>query len=220
MHNQLEKYLSQIEKQLAALPAEQRQEELREICSHLEMMIEGNVARGCDADEAIAKAIEQFGAARKIGKDLIGARINNRFMRKRIALAILASLAVSSIGTLPSFLMVSAVSSPGNIVSEHIRISMWIINIWSLALGIGCGWLTEVIAPKKTTITLTLIVFFDLILIMFHQSVVSAIILHPTYYSLQILKITAIDLLTLSAGAWSRRWQVEHRQRQLKKIAE
>lgn len=40
MYKELEKYLSQIEKQLSALPAEQRQNELREIRSHLEMMID------------------------------------------------------------------------------------------------------------------------------------------------------------------------------------
>jgi hypothetical protein len=70
MHNQLEKYLSQIEKQLASLPAGQRQEELREIRSHLEMMIDDNIARGFEADEAVSKALEQFGAAKKVGHDL------------------------------------------------------------------------------------------------------------------------------------------------------
>lgn len=70
MHKELEKYLSQIEKQLAALPSQQREEELREIRSHLQMMIEENVARGCDADQAVTKALEQFGAASKVGRDL------------------------------------------------------------------------------------------------------------------------------------------------------
>jgi len=141
MHNQLEKYLSQIEKQLAALPVEQRQEELREIRSHLEMMIDVNIARGFDAEEAVTKAIKQFGSAQKVGKELRQSKPFSwlHYLRPFAAFlfalcVVIAWISISSGNQIPSF------------VPAHFQ---W---LWQLMLIIIIfpltGWMTEVIAPK------------------------------------------------------------------------
>ena len=58
----IESYLSQIAHELRALPASARDEELREIESHLRAMTE---ARG-----DVAEVLAQFGKPRKVGRDL------------------------------------------------------------------------------------------------------------------------------------------------------
>ncbi|MEO6906875.1 MAG: hypothetical protein ABI210_03200 [Abditibacteriaceae bacterium] len=52
MQNQLEKYLWKTEDQLVMLPTAQRREQVREIRSQLEMMVDENVARSYDPDKA------------------------------------------------------------------------------------------------------------------------------------------------------------------------
>lgn len=100
MQTPLEEYLSKIEKQLAALPIEQRHEEVREIRSHLQQMVEDNIARGDAPDAAVAKALEQFGAAEKVGRALKNLPNRNaRFLRKVLpgVLKYLASMFAISI---------------------------------------------------------------------------------------------------------------------------
>ncbi len=58
----LETYLNQIARELRALPAQARADELREIESHLQTMI--------NARQDVAGVLAQFGQPRKVGRDL------------------------------------------------------------------------------------------------------------------------------------------------------
>ncbi|MEO6906874.1 MAG: permease prefix domain 1-containing protein [Abditibacteriaceae bacterium] len=214
MHNQLEKYLSQIEDQLAALPAEQRQEELREIRSHLEMMIEENIARGCDAKEALTKTLEQFGSAEKIGQDLKHIYTN----RNENARTVLAGLTVCII-LIFSFYALSWLHDTFSYTwNRNSELYFSFCILWFVAfLG---GWIAECIAPKKKTLPLVVIfLYLSLFCVaMFGEWVTSGkfvLDLGGDQISAYILPI----YITLT-GIWLRRRHWEHRKEQRQIIVE
>jgi hypothetical protein len=63
-------YLAQLSARLKALPADRREEELREIRQHLDALVAGHVHRGKTEAEAVQAAIRQFGHAERIGAEL------------------------------------------------------------------------------------------------------------------------------------------------------
>lgn len=67
----LDEYLSQIARQLRALPARARADELREIEAHLGALVEaGQQLEDISEAEATAAALKQFGAPRRVGRNL------------------------------------------------------------------------------------------------------------------------------------------------------
>ena len=70
MHKQLEDYLSTFAARLGKLPGAQRDEELREIRQHLELLVASYRQQGKSEEEAVGLAISQFGRAEKIGREL------------------------------------------------------------------------------------------------------------------------------------------------------
>ena len=207
MHKQLEKYLLQIEKQLAELSTEQREEELREIRSHSEMMIEENVARGCEAADAVTKALEQFGVANKIGCELKRTRIN----RDQRARMLLAGLIVFAIWVYPDFCMSYLFPS-----MRHFFLTPRASYIKTAFVFLISGWVAEAIAPKKALFPILIPFFIEwafAILACIVTVVVSIAIgssVEPLYLTYQLLTTAVLPLAFL--GAWIRRQQVEHRQ--------
>jgi len=204
MCNQLEKYLSQIEKQLAALPVEQRQNELREIRSHLEMMIDDNVACGCDADNAVAKALEQFGAANKLGKEL---RQYKPFAWLHYFRPLAAFL--FALGVVIAWVSISPNKSQ---IPSFVPVSFqW---TWELMLIIIIfpitGWVTEVIAPKWGFWSLAVLFYGILSLFIYFAFWRFAPI--PKAYFLYGFMHHALAGIASFIGAWIRRREVEHRQ--------
>jgi len=151
MHNQLEKYLSQIEKQLAALPAEQRQDELREIRSHLEMMIEDNVARGCEMDEAVVKAIRQFGAAERVGRDLNFPIGNERSFLLKYRFKV--------------FRLLACIVAVEVMFHYFPSISLSSNNWWSIVIAFLLGWMIAFFGRPKTISFFRMCVMFCFIII-------------------------------------------------------
>lgn len=202
MQNQLEKYLSQIEKQLATLPAEQRQEELREIRSHLQQMIEDNITRGQDADRAVAKALEQFGSAHKVGRELNVANPVSWYNRGRPLLAAIVAYTVLACiyGTYCSFVNTFRILLPSGF---HTLVTYNTAFIFSAFVS---GWVAEVVAPQKAMLP-------SAILYLVIQSFIlyTTIPLFPLH--LMTLMFTFIGLTSL-AGAWLRRWQMNRRYHQ------
>jgi hypothetical protein len=212
MHNQLEKYLSQIEKQLAALPAEQRQDELREIRSHLEMMIEDNVARGFDVDEAVARALKQFGIAKTVGQDLIADKNKSWRQRSQIVLALIFVLAFQNLCTLLTVWFIRD-SMPSSSLLHGKWISFWILSIWIIGENFICGWVAETIAPRKSFALLTCIVIATWTLELYTSpSFAQALIAHPLPNIPHFFRAIVLGILTLLIGAWARRKYVEGRQ--------
>jgi len=204
MHEQLEDYLSKIEKQLAALPAEQREEELREIRSHLQQMIAENIARGDVADEAIAQALEQFGPAGKLGRDLKVAKPIPWYDRGRPLLAAIVAYTVLACiyGPFCSFVDASGILLPS------VFHTLWLYNTVVIFSAFVSGWVAEIVAPQKAILPLAILYFGIQGFILF-----TTIPLIP--FHLMTLMFTFVGLASFT-GVWLRRKQVERSQRIVK----
>jgi hypothetical protein len=214
MHKELEKYLLQMEKQLSALPTEQRQEELREIRSHLELMIEDNIAHGCDADEAVIKALGQFGAADKIGRDLIAEKNKSWRQRNGVILALILIWGLGRIQSFVSLWLIKSAMLPGNILNDK-WLSFWSLNTWSFCLCFLCGWVAETYASRKSLAVLTCVVFVNWGSLFFtNPSLASALVSHPFPNIPNVFRAFAFGLLTMFTGVWARRYHVQCQNRQ------
>lgn len=69
----LDDYLQQVRMQLKGLPPVAREGELREVEGHLLAMIESRQACGASYHSAVGESIQQFGNARRVGRDLVRA---------------------------------------------------------------------------------------------------------------------------------------------------
>jgi len=198
MCNQLEKYLSQIEKQLAALPIEQRQDELREIRSHLEMMIEENVASGFDADEAVAKALKQFGAADKLGRDLkFPPGSNRRFLQKywfRVFRFLASMLAAS---------LIVIFSIRSGLIPYFPSISPSLNSSCILVVTFLLSWTIAVLNPSRKRISL-----FDLcVTFCCTIATLAGIFLSFTSFPQFSNNMTLFTVAAMVAGEGMRHWQ-------------
>ena len=70
MHKQLDEYLNTVAGRIGSLLSAQREDELREIRQHLELLVASHREDGRSEEEAIGLAISQFGRAEKIGREL------------------------------------------------------------------------------------------------------------------------------------------------------
>ncbi|HEY8598974.1 MAG TPA: permease prefix domain 1-containing protein [Thermomicrobiales bacterium] len=75
---QVTAYLDTVRQQLGSLSADRRDEEMREIRQHLELLIAAQRAQGFGEDAAAATALRQFGHAEQIGRQLQRAEMNAR----------------------------------------------------------------------------------------------------------------------------------------------
>jgi uncharacterized membrane protein len=73
MHNLLENYLAEVRAKLSPLPAERREEEMREMRQHLLSAIEVNQELGQSEDEAAANALADFGTPEKASESILWA---------------------------------------------------------------------------------------------------------------------------------------------------
>jgi hypothetical protein len=143
MHSQLEQYLKTVEQNLHALPAEERDNELNEIRSHIESLVEAHRELGCSETEAVSQTLAQFGHAQKLGKDLTQAhQSGGKPQLPLLAGAVtfnyiggmLAGMATSSLFRLP------------------LTFSLFLIALWYLrgmVTTFGVGWLTGALVPRQ-----------------------------------------------------------------------
>ena len=103
MHNLLETYLSELTKQIGALPTKCRNEEMREIRAHLENAILANRNLGQAEEVAIENAIAQFGTPSELAASLVWAWRRGAAVNKRSLLG--AATATVLVLWLMSFLM-------------------------------------------------------------------------------------------------------------------
>ncbi|PQV65181.1 hypothetical protein B1R32_102189 [Abditibacterium utsteinense] len=66
MSRKFDDYLARVERGLRALPTSVRESEVREICAHLEQLIEDDVASGQNLEMATQNALSHFGDARGV----------------------------------------------------------------------------------------------------------------------------------------------------------
>jgi uncharacterized membrane protein len=94
MHKQLEDYLNQFASRLGKLPTAQREDELREIRQHLELLIVSHRERGRSEEEAVGLAISQFGRAEKIGRELSQADSKSHQAQSAVSALIVTSVSM------------------------------------------------------------------------------------------------------------------------------
>lgn len=66
----IEEFLDSVATRLRRMPAAQRAEELRELGQHLDLLVAGARARGLSRQAAAEAAIERFGRAEHLGREL------------------------------------------------------------------------------------------------------------------------------------------------------
>jgi hypothetical protein len=71
MHSLLERYLEEVATQLKPLPAKRREEELREIRTHLENTVNTGQDHWLAEDDAVHEALQQFGEPKEVGRDIV-----------------------------------------------------------------------------------------------------------------------------------------------------
>lgn len=94
MHSLLESYLAEVAAQLQPLPAKRRNEELREMRTHLENAVIINRELGQSDDEAAQNAMAQFGTPEDLGENVVWAwQRGEQKQNKRIFWKIVGSAA-------------------------------------------------------------------------------------------------------------------------------
>ena len=142
MDKRLENYLQKVETELGALEAEQRASELREMRHHIEAIVARLVEGGLSESEATEAAIAQFGAARKVGRELQTAGVQNE-SPVRAAAAVLGVFVVYVWLGDSSMPLIQA-------AQDALGMAAWIIPVLmgalaSFATGVFAGF----IAPKR-----------------------------------------------------------------------
>jgi len=96
MHRLLEDYLSQVENELRPMPAEQREQDLREMRQHLLKAIAVNQeVTGHSEEKATENAIKEFGSPQKLAAEMLSAwrRGDKKENRRSLIGALLCQLA-------------------------------------------------------------------------------------------------------------------------------
>jgi len=83
MHSLLENYLSEVATHLSPLPPKRRNEEVREMRSHLENAVIVNRELGQSEDEAAQNAAEQFGMPEDLGQNVVWAWRRGEVLSRR-----------------------------------------------------------------------------------------------------------------------------------------
>jgi hypothetical protein len=205
MQNKLEKYLSQIERHLTELPVKECEAELREIRSHLEMMIKENIACGYDSNNAVEKALEQFGSAERVGLDL---RFGPNSVSKRWRALLVKTMAFNTIVLFATLILWSLYSS--GYIAPGTALLAWFSYGSSGMITFAAGWFCGSRARGQLTG-----LSFILWMVMTCDVVVSGHIL--ALAPVQYLS-PAFNIFTLFAGMWTCRWLSNRRDRSNNKL--
>ena len=143
MHSQLEQYLKTVEQNLHALPAEERDNELNEIRSHIESLVEAHREIGNTEEEAVARTLAQFGRAQKLGKDLTQAHQSGG---KPQLLLLAGAVTFNYIGGMLAGMATSS------LFRMPLTLSLSLIALWYLrgmVTTFSVGWLTGALVPRQ-----------------------------------------------------------------------
>ena len=203
MQNQLEKYISKIEDQLVMLPTKQRREEVHEIRLHLERMIEENIARGCDADDAVMKALEQFGSARKVGQELRYSSSSTPHNWKMILVKCqVLTIALGLINLILFYQLTNSGSDPSKSALFY-----WVFGCSMVVGSFVNGWTLETIAPDQTKIPVMIFGFFMACGYTILNEIITKNISQNPLMSFMLI----IMYLAGLAGVITRYWQIKKR---------
>lgn len=154
MQQRLEEYLSQVEHELRTVPAPQRDEELREMRQHLVDNVTVNQEiLGYDEEQAVATALEEFGAPKKLAREILAAwcRGDEKTNRRKVLAATFCSTASMSVG-------VAIVNSLGHIANappipwEHSALMQGNVLVWAAMTWAITGAITAAIFARHPKI--------------------------------------------------------------------
>ena len=94
----MERYLSSVSSHLKDLPADERDEQLREMRQHLESLVAAHRASGLNQDEAVSAALNQFGDSQRIGSQLRHASKQHRLPNLWLYVGIYLSAVILTLG--------------------------------------------------------------------------------------------------------------------------
>lgn len=73
LESSIEEYLEEVTQQLGSLPAERREEELREMRQHLDETVVNSRKQGLSEEQAVAAALTRFGTPKEAAESVIWA---------------------------------------------------------------------------------------------------------------------------------------------------
>lgn len=137
--NPLELYLRRVARELRCMPVSKREDELRELLSHLEQRTQDFAAQGIDRAQAQMLAIEEFGAPRALGTKLCDAWECVPFSIGRLLLAVggITLIWFSSLLAL-SFAFIGMRFWPQSVLFPELP---YALVGTAIGLPFGCGWL-------------------------------------------------------------------------------
>lgn len=213
MHERLETYaavdtyLQEVGAHLAKLPPAVRDEELRELRGHLLAL----VAAGCELneghDEAVQAALRQFGAPRRIGRDLMSAW--KRRHLKELWLATGYGYGTWSMAVLPAvaYLWVTTGAPQGNL---PMPVAWWhslgwvsLVAFYFGLLPFAAGWVAGMVAPRQGVRAVVWMISINVAFMLLQMNAFTELSVVET-----VLPSTLIYLATALPGAlWGSWWK-------------
>lgn len=141
MHKRLENYLAEVAARLHSLPTARRNEELREIRAHLENAVQAYQELGDSEDDAAQAAVQRFGSANTIGRQMARTWWRGRFIAFRESVSGLIVMAAILLA-LPNMLLHALIPAPlispgvGIVPTGHLAFTA----AWAIVIGGYFGW--------------------------------------------------------------------------------
>ena len=150
MHSLLEDYLSEVAAHLSALPVKQRNEELREMRTHLENAVLVSHERGQSENEAAQSIVAQFGTPQELGKSTVTAwRRGVMLDRRSFWGAAALTVALTFWPNLPGRVVHLTLTEPFLASQTH----PWQVEFWIVLVLIPsyflCGLVCNVVFPRR-----------------------------------------------------------------------
>ena len=196
MQQRLEEYLSQVESELRTVPATQRDDELREMRQHLiDNVTVNQEILGYDEEQAVATAIEEFGAPQKLAAEVLTVwqRGERRINLRSLVGATLCSTVCFCVA---SAFVNSVESATAPIVSGMLKQMMFVA--WGMLSLAFAGSVTGLLFPRRaiygTWLALSTIYFVYLC---------EASVGHPASLAMNLY---SISVCTALCGSWTAWW--------------
>ena len=162
MHTLLESYLSEVAAHLSLLPPKRRDEELREMRTHLENAVIVNCELGQSEDEAAQSAVTQFGTPQELGENVVWAWRRGKALNKR---SLLGAAATTTLTLCLATLYMNYVGLPpwlNQYCNEHPGDTMALVQGVVLTSFGMAGLVSGIVFPKRAVrgVCLGLVVFW------------------------------------------------------------
>ncbi len=161
--NPLDSYLVRVARELRSMPAAKRDDELRELRSHLEQRAEDFVRDGLSHEAAQAQTLQEFGSPRALGIKLCDVWEAGPFSTKQLFLAIGRVTLLWFCATVELLAAIYAqIFWPQSVLFPELP---YLVAIVALCVPLSCGWIWYDCLGRRRQLTALLffVVLFDLL---------------------------------------------------------